>query len=215
LSFLEQNYRANPPIFIIAKGGLTHVFPGGDLPRGGIAKSLCKTRPPIFNADPAEMFEIRPSLFYPVEEVAPAHWERLLGIQDSVTCGACKATLKELINGVWTAFDLMDYTNGYGFDEGDVRALIAAIPPGNWAGQSDVAAACGGRPGSGFAVRRLLNVDKPFAQRYGHRVLYDDGTGGNAELLRNEGVIVDADTRHPADRLRLGIDDLTALRTRA
>jgi alkylated DNA nucleotide flippase Atl1 len=209
---LAERYRANPPFFTIAKGGFIHVFPGGDLPRGGLAKSLCDIRPPIFNDDRKEMFEIRPSLFHSVPEVAPGHWERLKAIQQTVTCATCKTSLAELIKGLWTAFDLMDYTNGYGFDERDVRSVIAVIPPGRWAGQGDVAAACGGRPGSGFAVRRLLNMDHAFGARYGHRVLYDDGSEdvANADALSAEGVRITSGIADPASRLSL--EELSALR---
>jgi len=214
VDILEQNYRANPPLFIMAKGGETHVFLGGALPKGGITRSLCNARPPMIKGDPLDMFEILPSRFHAVEDVAPQHWKDLERYQQAVSCQACRSSLERLVGEAWRANSLMQYTNGYGFELAEARAVIIAIPAGRWAAQSDIAAACGGGAGGGFAVRRMLNMDQAFAQKYGHRVLYDDGSGGAVNALVAEGVLFDPQTRHPDEGRRLSVEALVGLRQR-
>ena len=206
----ELNYEANPPLFIIAKSGQTHIFVGAPLPRGGMTRALCDTRPPLFGGDPLEMFQILPSLFHAVEEVAPQHWQDLQRHQESVSCERCRLSLKQVAEAAWNQHGLMDYTHGYGFDLDQVKSLIAAIPAGRWAGQSDVAEACGGYAGSGFAVRRLLNIDQDFAREHGSRVLYDDGSGGDRDTL-GEGISFGVGPRVADPAKRLTLDELKTL----
>lgn len=157
MNIFEKSYEQNPPLFLMSKSGVTHVFGGGPRPDSGLTKALCGVRPPMFRGDLVNMVELFPksmtsSLFGTPEGEAPSLWSKHAKALQEVNCSACLAEFQQAVNLAWQKTGLASYGRGDWIDLSHARALIAAIPRGRWTGFGDVTEACGASRTSGVAL---------------------------------------------------------------
>lgn len=219
MNVFEKSYEENPPLILMSKSGVTHVFVGAPLPRGGLTKALCGMRPPLFGGDMVDMIELFPknmtsSVFGTSEGEAPRLWSKHQGALREVSCAQCLAELQRAVEFAWQKTGLSSYGRGDWIDLDHARVLIAAIPQGHWAGFGDVTEACGASRTSGDTLRYFLAQDTHGASGHVCRVLFDDGSssaGDCRKQLETEGVAFTGEGSGVADASRkMTPGDLTA-----
>jgi hypothetical protein len=95
----EAIEKVDPTMWFVQKSGTLHVFGGRT---GGLTRALCGTRPPMFGGDIVAFEKIVPiNQFRAMEEMAPAHWDKLQRLVGLLGCDTCHRVMLHAVNQMW------------------------------------------------------------------------------------------------------------------